>query len=140
MISRRSIGYCGVVALLSLQTGAAPAEANHGCSLRSVDGPYGYLVAGTNVGSGPIAAVGQVIADGRGALTASDTVSVNGVVIRRIITGTYAVNPGCTGSAIFTDNFGQSTHLDFVLVDGGKEFQFIQTDPGAVTTGVSKRQ
>jgi butyrate kinase len=44
------------------------------------------------------------------ALTASDTVSANGQIIRRVITGTYTVNDDCTGTVAFTDQFGLTTH------------------------------
>jgi len=126
--------------LLSLSGSTPTAEASHGCDLRDVQGRYSYTVNGTNVGAGLVAAVGLVSADGQGHLTASDTVSANGLIIHRSITGTYAVNPECTGTAAFTDNFGQTTHLDFALANRGAEFQFIQSDPNTVTTGIARRQ
>ena len=134
------IGCIAVIAVSTLAGNLAPAQASHGCNARNIEGNYGYMVNGTNVGNGLVASVGVVSADGEGRLTATDTVSANGLVLHRTITGTYTVNPACTGSATFTDNFGQSTHLDFVLVDRGREFQFIQTDPATVTTGVAKKQ
>ena len=128
------------VALLSLSGSTPAAQASHGCNLRDVQGSYGYVVNGTNVGVGPVAAAGQVSADGEGHLLATDTVSANGVILHRSITGSYAISPACTGTAIFADNFGQTTHLDFVLVDRANEFHFIQTDPATVTTGLARRQ
>jgi len=123
---------------------AAPSPAVPQCSAKTLDGSYGYVVTGTNVGGalvpGPVAAVGIATADGAGNLTASDTVSVNGTVIRRAISGTYSVNADCTGQLVFADNFGQTTHLDFVVTQNRQEFSFIQTDPGAVTTGSAKKQ
>jgi hypothetical protein len=135
----RSFAFLSAV-LLSLSGGTPAAEASHGCNLRDVQGSYGYTVNGTNVGAGLVAAVGLVTADGEGHLTASDTVSANGLILRRSITGSYTVNPNCTGAALFTDNFGQTTHLDFVIVARGSDFQFIQTDPATVTTGLARRQ
>jgi hypothetical protein len=126
--------------LFSLSGSTPTAQASHGCDLRDVQGRYSYVVNGTNVGAGLVAALGQVTADGQGHLAATDTVSANGLIIRRNITGSYAVNPDCSGTATFTDNFAQTTHLDFVLVGRGAEFQFIQTDPSTVTTGVARRQ
>jgi hypothetical protein len=133
-----------VAAGTGLLFGAAPSPAVAQCSAKTLDGNYGYVVNGTNVGGalvpGPIAAVGFATADGSGNLTATDTVSVNGTVLRRAISGTYTVNANCTGQLTFTDSFGQTTHLDFVVTQKGQEFNFIQTDPGAVTTGAAKKQ
>jgi hypothetical protein len=57
-----------------------------------------------------------------------------------MITGTYTVNDDCTGTVTFTDQFGLTTHLDFVLAQGHQELNFIQTDPGTVTTGIGRKQ
>jgi hypothetical protein len=125
---------------LLLTLGAVSGEAKPPCTTRSVEGNYAYLVTGTNVGDGPVAAVGLVTADGEGSLSASDTVSANGEIIRRTITGTYTVNANCTGTVTFTDNFGLTTHLDLVLAQGRQELILIQTDPGTVTPGVGRKQ
>jgi hypothetical protein len=126
-----------VIALgLLLWTAAPPlVEAKHGCTLKSVDGSYGFIVTGTNLPLGLVSSVGIVTSDGRGNLTGADTVSAAGTILRRTITGTYTVATNCTGAVTFTDNFGQTVNLDFVLADGGDELQFIQTDPGTVITG-----
>jgi hypothetical protein len=124
--------------------GAAPSPAVSLCTLRTIDGTYGYIVNGTNVGGtlipGPVVAVGFVNADGAGRLTATDTVSVNGTIVRRAISGTYTINSNCTGQLTFADNLGQTTHLDFVVTQDRQEFLFVQTDTGAVTTGTAKKQ
>lgn len=124
--------------------GAAPSPAVSQCGAKTLDGSYGFTVNGTNVGGalipGPVSAVGFATADGNGNLTGADTVSANGTIIRRTVSGTYNVNTNCTGQATFTDNFGLTTHLDFVAAQSGLEFTFIQTDTGAVTTGTAKKQ
>ena len=124
--------------------GATASSAVLQCSAKTLDGSYGYIVNGTNVGGalvpGPVAAVGLARADGAGNLTATDTLSVNGTVLRRAISGTYTITAACTGQLTFTDNFGQTTHVDFVVSQNRQEFTFIQTDTGAVTTGTAKKQ
>jgi hypothetical protein len=124
--------------------GATTSTALLTCSAKTLDGSYAYVVNGTNVGGalipGPVAAVGLAKADGAGNLTATDTVSANGTVLRRAITGAYTITAACTGQLTFTDNFGQTTHLDFVVSQNRQEFAFIQTDSGAVTTGTAKKQ
>jgi hypothetical protein len=129
-----------VVAGLSLLLGASWAVAKPPCSVKTLHGDYGYVVTGTNVGAGPVAAVGVVTADGVGGLTAFDTISVNGLVLKRTITGSYTTNANCTGTVSFTDNFGQTTNADYVLVQERSEFNLIQTDAGAVTTGIGRKQ
>ena len=52
-------------------------------------------------------------------------------------TGTYTVNPDCTGAATLT-NLG--LHLNIVIVSGGTEILAIQTDPGPTTTVDFKKQ
>src|SRR5262245_48787757 len=115
--------YLVAMSVSLLLLGATSSRSKHACTLRSVDRDYGFVVNGTNVGAGVVSAVGQVTADGAGNLTATDTVSANGFIIRRTITGNYTVNENCTGTTTFTDNFGQTTHLDFVLVNDSEEFQ-----------------
>jgi hypothetical protein len=128
-----------LLGLLWLGTPGATAKPSI-CSNRSVSGDYGFIVNGTNVGAGLVASVGQVTADGRGNLVGSDTTSVNGVLLRRTVTGTYTVAPDCSGQLSFTDNFGLTTNLDFVIVDQLEQVNFIQTDASTVTTGVARKE
>jgi hypothetical protein len=134
----------GVAVGAGLVFRAVPSPAVPQCGLKSLDGTYGFRVDGTNVGGalvpGPVSAVGIATADGAGNLTGADTVSANGTIVPRTLSGVYTVNANCTGQATFTDNFAQTTHLNFVIVQNREEFSFIQTDPGAVTTGVAKKQ
>jgi hypothetical protein len=126
---------------LLLSGGGKPAEAKHdGCNLRTIEGSYGYTVTGTNLAVGLVAAVGRVTADGRGNLTGADTLSAVGNIVRRTITGSYTITPQCTGTVTFTDNFGQTVNLDYVVTGRSDELQFIQTDAGTVFTGFARRQ
>jgi hypothetical protein len=54
--------------------------------------------------------------------------------------GTYTVNPDCTGAAQLTDSLGRIGNRAFVIVQEGKEVQYLFTDPGFVVTGVAKKQ
>jgi len=135
------VGLAALTVALMLSGGGKPAQAKHdGCTLRTIDGSYGYTVTGTNLALGLVAAVGRVASDGQGNLTGADTLSAVGNIVRRTITGTYTVTPACTGTVTFTDNFGQTVNLDYVAVDRGGELQFIQTDPGTVFTGFARKQ
>jgi len=138
-ISKRSLGYAVVALAVALLGKPAPAEADRGCTLRSVRGDFGYEVTGTNLAVGLVSAVGRVNADGNGTLVGADTLSVSGTILRRQITGAYTLEEDCTGTVLFTDDLGQSTNLDFVLVDKGDELRFIQTDPDTIITGNARR-
>lgn len=115
------------------------------CTQESLNGSYGYVLSGPLVGVGPVAAVGLTTFDGKGGLTTQDTVSTNGVISRRIGTGSYTMMPSfggfdanCLGSAEVGGDFGGLT-FDFRIVPGssGRELSFIVTNPGTVQTGVA---
>lgn len=135
--SRVLRGVALVLAMLILVTNAK-ARPRHECTRDSLDGAYGYAITGPLVGAGPVAAVGLATFDGEGGLTAKDTVSTNGKIVRRTGRGSYEVNANCTGSAKIGDDFGEFM-FDFMIVpdSGGREFSLIVTNPGAVQTGVA---
>jgi hypothetical protein len=97
-----------------------------------------YMVSGTGtiVGLGPIAAVGKTTYDGKGNLTDTYTGSVNGTIYRGVtLTGTYTVNPDCTGSLSESDG----SHYDFVVTPDGSRKMWIGTDAGVVVSGTEVR-
>jgi hypothetical protein len=117
---------------------APPVKAEEPCDKSSLRGPYGYTFTG-NVNTagvfGPFASTGKLTSDGEGRFTGSETVSSAGEIARRAYRGVYSVAPDCSGSAILNDNFGAINSFDFVIVNGGREVRFIQTDAGTVLTG-----
>jgi len=136
-----------IAALTALALGIAPAAkaADKGCSNLSLTGTFAYTTVGSIVAAplppiiGPFAEVGTVTFDGRGGLTYVLADSVNGNVGPGTATGTYTVNPDCTGT--FTQVTPMFTsHYFFVISDSGSEFQAICQDPGAVVTRTGRRQ
>ena len=81
-----------------------------------------------------------MVADGQGGVSGAETASSNGEIFQRTYTGTYKVNPDCTGSEVSIDNFGKTVKCDFVIVTGGKEVQVIETDRNTVVVGNLKLQ
>jgi hypothetical protein len=80
--------------------------------------------------------VGVATFDGAGNFTQTDNVSINGfpAIVNRPGSGTYSVNADCTGTQTLNTG-GMLLHNTFVIV--GKQSFSVQTDPGAVITGVS---
>jgi hypothetical protein len=127
----------------------AQAGDGKGCSNATLAGTFvftatGFLVAPPQF-AGPFAGVGTQTFDGNGGTTATETVSQNGNILKVTITGTYTVNPDCTGSMtlnITSQNppVSLTNHISFAIDDNGEEFRAIQTDPGVVVTGTGKRQ
>jgi hypothetical protein len=140
-ISMVGIMLCGLAALgASAMAQSATSESHEGrCSNRTLSGEYGCSTQGVllNVPDLPPAAtfVGVTTStfDGKGNLTGTEHVVVNGLPFNAGFatnTGTYSVNPDCTGTAIVnTANSPVSLNLFFVIVDNGKEFrEVLNTD------------
>ena len=57
-----------------------------------------------------------------------------------MFTGAYAVNANCIGSLTVDAGPSGIVHRDLVIVDAGKEVDFVSTDPGVVIAGYMKKQ
>lgn len=118
------------------------AQDDDGCTNANLKGEFGFSITGTNAGAGPFATVGRFVSDGNGRITGVATEAILGVIgPNQAFTATYTVTAECRGSAvlIFTDA-GVRIHLNFVIVDGGREAFIIVTDRGAVESGSAKKQ
>jgi hypothetical protein len=111
-------------------------EALEACSAATLNGTYALTFSGFTTRGPvpaaisnftPVAGGGLVTFDGDGNLSASETVSVGGLVNPVNTTGTYTVNSDCTGT--FTT---PHAHLNLVLLRKGREIQAVNTDPGNV--------
>ena len=109
-------------------------EALEACSAATLNGTYTLTFSGFTTRGPvpaainnftPVAGGGLVTFDGDGNLSASETVSVGGLVNPVNTTGTYTVNSDCTGT--FTT---PHAHLNLVLLRKGREIQAVNTDPG----------
>ena len=104
----RSLG--GAFFLASLLI--VPVANARSCSLTGSAGKYGFTLTGVVIlGSGPvpIAAVGRAALDATGNVRGTESRSVGGGFADETFTGTYAVNPDCTGTT--TLNFYESGQL-----------------------------
>ncbi|KAA6465205.1 hypothetical protein DYQ86_04470 [Acidobacteria bacterium AB60] len=124
-------------ALLGLAfTGAAHAAS---CSNATLKGTYSDQDTGTIVGVGPFVGVNLDIFDGKGHLGISGISSLNGTVSSGTETGTYQVNPDCTGT--YSVSGGGVTIDGFFVIDqNGNELQVVITDAGTVINCVARKQ
>ena len=109
--------------------------------IASLRGNYGFQINGNIVGLGPIGGIAWITYDGAGNFTQTDNVNINGggiPVLNRPGSGTYIVNPDCTGTQTLNLPGGQVTHTTFVIVGNGKQVFDVGTDPHVVITGVGK--
>ena len=139
-----------IAAVTALALSVAPranADDDKGCTNATLQGTFAYTSTGFITAppylAGPVAEVGTQTFDGKGATNGTATLSQNGNISPVTITGTYKVNPDCTGTMTLQVTFpGFPTFpvdVYFVVDDGGDEFQAIETDPGLVITRIGRR-
>ena len=118
-------------------SGVAAHAQGRTCSNAILQGAYGGSVgmlvlpsAGMPVGAAtPRAVLLRYSFDGKGNFTATATLNDDGTVVKSLDTGTYTVNSDCTGT-VFTN--GSTRSVEIVVVDSGKEFYSIRTDPSTL--------
>ena len=102
------------------------------CANRTLSGDYGTQIEGTLLAPNwTLRTLALIHFDGRGNMTSLDHVVLNGmppVEEWRPNSGTYIVNPDCTGSAVFSGPIP----VHFVVVNNGKEFRGV-VDGDAIT-------
>lgn len=119
-------------------------QAISNCTDRSLHGRFNFAdqgsffqpPGGAELGDSAVFVVIQF--DGRGHESGTTTTNFSGGVAEPF-TGTYHVNADCTGSATDTSVSGQTSHVNFVLVEHGNEWKVIAMDPGNVLTGTGDR-
>lgn len=122
----------------SLIVGAAPHAQAKQCSNASLKGAYGFHGFATIVPAGTHRAIiGVFTLDGKGSWSTTLTINDNGTIRRTTDTGAYTVNADCTGT--LSPVAGGT--IEIVVVDKGKEFYQMRTDPASIVLyGVTKRQ
>ena len=120
--------------------GAVPNAQARQCSNATLTGAYRFLDSHTAVPAGtPFAALGRWNFDGKGNFTNTATFNDNGTVTHINDFGPYTVNADCTGKIFILGGTGT---VEIVLVDGGKEFYEIVTNPSSLVIlfSVAKKQ
>jgi hypothetical protein len=147
----RLAGGLAAVSLLGAVSAGA-VGANDACTTATLRDSYGFQLRGVFIpsaaqpaGAQPdntpieIAATGRMTFDGRGHVTATYTESFGGSIIPGNGTGSYSVQPDCTGSLSLAEN-GRTTPLDFTIVERGDKVMLMVAEPGGVALGTASRQ
>jgi len=115
----------------------ADEEFLHACSDATLNGTYSLTFSGFTTRGPvpaainnftPVAGGGLVTFDGHGNVSASETVSIGGLITPVNVPGTYTVSSDCTGTFITTPN----AQLNLVILRNGREIQAVNTVPGNV--------
>jgi len=139
-----------IAAVTALTLSVAPranADDDKGCSNASLNGTFAFTSSGFITAppalAGPVAEVGTQTFDGKGATNATATLSQNGNISPVTNTGTYKVNPDCTGTMTLQLSIPGvpvfPLHVSFVVDDSGNGFQAMETDAGLVITRLARR-
>jgi hypothetical protein len=127
----------GIILLAALASAASTANARS-CSLAGVAGRYGYTTSGSIPALGPFAAVGAVNLEASGNFSGGQTTSINGALVAETVSGTYTVNPDCTGAVVVNvyhnGVLARTTNLSIVFTNNQREFRAIFMTSGTVLT------
>jgi hypothetical protein len=122
-------GFASAAALMLSMATTAQAE-DDSCSAARAAGTYGVSDSGTVIGIGPRAAVAQLTLDAAGHINGPFTASLNGTVTTGTLSGTYRVNPDCSGTTTFGEYDPSGTLLITATValvwdNKMREFRFL---------------
>lgn len=117
------------------------------CSNKTLKGTYANSLHGLIFIPGVstplvLAGVVKTTYDGNGNFTQVDAVGDNGGGVTpgwRPGSGTYSVNPDCTGTQTIVIAGMADLHLQFVVSPSGNTMHFVVIDPGLATAGDSER-
>ena len=115
------------------------------CSNSTIQGTYAFTIRGTiflpNGSTLLIDGIAKETFDGKGNEIQVDAVSTNGTLAPgwRPGSGTYSVNPDCTGTQIIVVEGLPDLHLQFIVAQGGNTIHQVVTDPGVATTAEGER-
>lgn len=111
----------------TLVVAATPQAQARSCTNALLQGGYGSTVGMMVLpAKTPRAVLIRFTFDGKGSFSNTLTINDNGTVTHATDFGTYKINADCTGT-LFTN--GGTKTVEIVLVDNGKEFYSLRTDP-----------
>ena len=139
----RILSFLLTLVVVGFQSSTAHASA---CSNLTIKGTYAFTIHGTVFlpGGAPpllIDGLAKPTFDGNGIITQLDAVAVNGNVAPgwRLSTGTYSVNPDCTGTQTIVIPGNPDLHTQIVVAQSGNTIHGMVIDPGFATTAEGER-
>jgi len=121
--------------LSGVETLSLVAQGSAACGLTGIKRTFAADLSGFVAGSGPIGYVGQVILDGKGNMSGTMTVNLNGSVATAPITGSYTESANCLGTATISSSAFGTLDFDFVVVNSGNQLLVIETDANTYVSG-----
>ena len=119
-----------------VQSSIAVAEGAATCTNLGVKHAYSFEATGMVIGTGQVAVAGKLTLSGTGTITGTETLSLNGSIHNSVqTTGTYKINPDCTGNASITPKGLPTANFNLVVVNAGKEIMAIETDTNSIVLG-----
>ena len=82
--------------------------------------------------------VGQLGFNGKGSISGTATLSVDGTISTVSVTGAYTENADCTGTAQITPAGFSTMNFNTVMVSGGQELLLIETDSNTFVAGTAQ--
>jgi hypothetical protein len=133
----------GAVAALALNLAPLAKAERKECSAATLEGSFvrtdtGFVTAPPTI-AGPLAGVHLLVFSGYGTFTSAGFASLNGNVSESTGTGTYTVNPDCTGNYTSVSSTGRTGTAFFVIADNGNEIHILPTNPGASLTCIARK-
>ena len=141
-MTRSIIAKTFAFAITALALGLAP-MAKAQCSVGSLAGGFvrvdsGFVITPPAV-AGPLAGVHLLTFDGSGSFTSTGFSSLNGNVSESTGTGTYRVNPDCTGTYTSVSSAGRTGTAFFVIANNGNEIHILPTNPGGTINCIARK-
>ena len=136
-----------VFRLLILVLAASSISTTHAsaCSNQTIKGTYAFTIHGTVLlpdGSSMLVdGLAETTFDGQGNIKQLDAVAVNGNLPPgwRLSTGTYSVDPDCTGTFTVSNDPQPPIHVQMVVAQSGNKIHAVVIDPGFATTSDAER-
>ena len=133
--------------LFALALGAPSTLTAHAsvCSNWTIQGTYAFTLHGQiflpDTSTVLLDGIAKQTFDGKGNVSQLDAVADNGYLTPgwRPGTGTYSVNPDCTGTETLVVPGLPDLHLQFIVAQGGNTIHQVVIDPGIATTAEGER-
>jgi hypothetical protein len=149
IVGTTAVGVAGIMlagGLASAGSDSKHHEWKFECSNKMLRGTYGIQMQGTRPipGGGTETVIGVVLRtyDGRGNFNQIDNIkgAVSGMVADRPGSGTYQVNPDCSGTTSFAPGPGALIEERIVVLEYGNEIRSITATPAPLmVSAIAKR-